>query len=246
VNQQPIILDLFCGQGGAARGYINAGYDVIGVDIEPSVGRYYPGRFIAGDWRVVADILRALGLNIVFVHASPPCQLYSITNAARKHDYPDLVAPVRDYLLDWGVPFVLENVERAPLRKDAVLCGTHFGLEADDPATGLTLYLKRHRIFETHGFKLPTPGPCRCLEFKRAGRVVGGVYGGGRTNLDEARNVRHGGYTPKDKAVRARLMGLEVDDMTLKGLNEAIPPAYAEWVGINLRLTQYRRQLAAS
>lgn len=241
-----IVLDLFCGQGGAARGYQRAGHTVIGVDIMPAHRRYYPGRFIAGDWRNACDVIRQLDLPIVLVHASPPCQLYSITNAARRHDYPDLVGPVRDYLDDWGIPYVLENVERAPLRADAVLCGTHFGLEAHDPASDYRLYLRRHRIFETGGWDLVGIGPCRCLEFKRAGRVCGGVYGGGRTNLDEARNVRHGGYTPKDKTVRAALMGVNPDDFTVKGLSEAIPPAYSEWIAASFAVWGLRRALAGA
>lgn len=32
---QPLILDLFCGAGGAAMGYSRAGFRVVGVDIAP-------------------------------------------------------------------------------------------------------------------------------------------------------------------------------------------------------------------
>lgn len=225
------LLDLFCGEGGAARGYIRVGFNVTGVDAKRSVGKYYPGTFHHGDWREVTDRLRAEGYKPDLVHASPPCQLYSITNASRRADYPDLVGPVRDYLTEWGVPFVLENVERAPLRKDAVACGATFGLFAED-TDRTRLHLKRHRIFEAHGFTLPKV-PCNCKAAKVGGYIVGGVYGGGRTDLTEARTIRHGGYTPKSKDVRKWLMGIGVDDnMTLKGLSEAIPPAYAEWVGM--------------
>lgn len=225
------LLDLFCGEGGAARGYMAAGFDVTGIDMKKSVGRHYPGTFIHGDWREETDRLRERGYRPDLVHASPPCQLYSITNASRQAQYPDLVGPVREYLLDWGIPFVIENVERAPLVNPVTYCGTMFGLMADDPASGKTLFLRRHRLFEAHGFK-PISGWCLCNEWKTRGLVVGGVYGGGRTNLDEARNVRHGGYTPPSKAVRARLMGIDERHMTLKGMSEAIPPVYSTFIGV--------------
>jgi site-specific DNA-cytosine methylase len=32
---RPRLLDAFCGAGGAARGYVDAGFDVVGVDLHP-------------------------------------------------------------------------------------------------------------------------------------------------------------------------------------------------------------------
>lgn len=32
---RPRLLDLFCGAGGCAAGYVRAGFDVTGVDIKP-------------------------------------------------------------------------------------------------------------------------------------------------------------------------------------------------------------------
>lgn len=116
----------------------------------------------------------------------------------------------------------MENVVGAPMPSAIELCGAAFGLHAHDPATGLDLWLKRHRWFES-SMALWGPGGCYCR-----GKEIGGVYGGGSTDRNRARNVRRGGYTPST-SVRRELMG--IDWMTAKALNQAIPPAYTEFLG---------------
>lgn len=74
------VLDLCSGAGGAARGYVNAGFAVWGVDINPQLERDYlrsgAERFIAAN---VLDVLadRAFIRHFDFVHISPPCQHFS-------------------------------------------------------------------------------------------------------------------------------------------------------------------------
>lgn len=61
---------------------------------------------------------------------------------------------------------------------------------------------------------------------------MGGCYGGARRDKYEAKYVRKGGYVPRNKAVVEAYMG--IDWMTWKGMHQAIPPAYTEWVGAQL------------
>ena len=84
---RPRLLDLFCGEGGASVGYHRAGFDVFGVDLggkkkdgTPTLGplRHYPFDFHRGD---ALAFLAEHGHEFDAIHASPPCQGYSIATA---------------------------------------------------------------------------------------------------------------------------------------------------------------------
>ena len=223
----PLLLDLFCGAGGAAMGYHRAGFEVVGVDIAPQPR--YPFRFVQDDWE---ESLALFAPVVDAIHASPPCQAYSVSRHSHSKTHPDLLPAVRERLQATGKPWVIENVEGAPMGWSVTLCGWTFGLTATDD-DGQDLALKRHRLFEaSHLMMAP---PCGCRERMAAGVMVGGVYGGGPCNRRKedwpgfAR--RRGGYTPST-AVRAQLLG--IDWMTQAELSQAIPPAYTEWVGEQL------------
>lgn len=147
--RQLIILDLFCCGGGAAMGYKRAGFQVIGVDIDPQPN--YPFDF----WQ-----MDALSLNyeqmLMFdvIHASPPCQQYSRSTAMqRKHGkvYPDLFEPTKRMLIASGKPYVIENVQGSPIRGGLGLCGTMFELG-----------VFRHRLFESNIPLFAPVMPCTC------------------------------------------------------------------------------------
>jgi len=214
---RPRLLDLFCGAGGAAVGYHRAGFDVVGVDIKPQP--HYPFEFHQGD----AMTYPLDGFDVV--HASPPCQAYSITKNAHTVQHPDLVPAMLERLRDSGIPWIMENVVGAPLPDPLTLCGSMFRLQADDHYIRQRVWLKRHRLFASSNL-IFGPGPCD----HPAGMRVGGVYGGAwsKNRTVDPTVKRTGGYAPPDDVQRV-LMG--IDWMPRKALNQSIPPAYTEWIG---------------
>lgn len=129
------LLDLFCGAGGAAEGYRRAGFEVVGIDIEPQP--HYPFEFHRGDAIELGYELLGRG-GFVAVHASPPCQAWSDLAYRTGRSYPELIEPVRALMQWYKLPCVIENVEGAPLINPITLCGVMF--------KGLRVL--RHRLFE--------------------------------------------------------------------------------------------------
>jgi len=187
---KPRILDLFCGAGGAAMGYYRAGFDVVGVDIEPQ--KNYPFEFILADALQLMDALTITGewrgnssngftvwrlKDLDAFHASPPCQKYSVMTNGRWQDrvaaHPDLIKPTRERLVATGKPYIIENVPgaKAELINPIMLCGTMFGLQTKGGSQ-----LRRHRYFETSWFWEGFLPQCQ----HNKGSAIG-VYGGGAT-----------------------------------------------------------------
>lgn len=224
---RPRLLDLFCGAGGAAMGYHRAGFDVVGVDISPQPR--YPFEFHQADVMSVLDSLVTGGEwrhtlpTFAAIHASPPCQRYSSMTrvVGNPADHPDLVDAVRDRITALGVPYVIENVEGAPLRQPLTLCGSMFGLGAVCRDGGYR-QLRRHRLFEMSQFALAPQ--CR-----HDGEPVG-VYGsgGGQQKTARSGNGTNRGYMGI-KSERCEAMG--IDWMNNAELSQAIPPAYTEFLG---------------
>lgn len=205
------ILDLFCGAGGAAMGYHQAFPDaeIVGVDIKPQPR--YPFEFVQAD---ALEYVAEYGAAFNFIHASPPCQRWSIeTLESYKTQHPDLIVPTRKALRRTGHPYVIENVEgaRKHLRCPVKLCGTMFGLK-----------LRRHRYFEIHPRLLMLTPPCN--------HSLDVVYVTGSTGYSGC------GFHRRDFPKTEKEAAMQIDWMITDELDEAIPPAYTEWIG---------RQLAA-
>lgn len=199
------VLDLFSGDGGASVGYHRAFPDavIVGVDLAPM--KRYPFEFVRAD---ALDYLADHGNEFDLVHASPPCQGYSAMSACRPglaDKYPKLIEPVRDLLVEIGVPYVIENVVGSPLIDPVMLCGQMFGLE-----------LYRHRLFETSFKFWAPPHPAHAMPASKAGHWTPG------TVMSVAGHV-----SPMWKA--REVMG--IDWMARDQLVESFPPAYATYVG---------------
>lgn len=125
------VLDLFAGEGGASAGYVAAGLSLLAaVDTDDRALRrhqaYERELTWTGDW---AEGLAKFGAEADLIHASPPCQRYAVgTKTDCRENWPDLVVPVRKALLATGKPFVIENVDLAPLENPVYLTGCMFGL----------------------------------------------------------------------------------------------------------------------
>jgi DNA (cytosine-5)-methyltransferase 1 len=224
------LLDLFCKAGGAGMGYHRAGFEVVGVDIESQPR--YPFEFIQDD---ALEYVRLHGHEFDAIHASPPCQRFTRMKAmwnAKQHK--DWLTPTRDALQALDNPWVMENVEGAPMDNPIVLCGSMFGLFTNAGAE-----LRRHRLFEISGFGMLVP-PCN--HFYWSDSVIG-IYGGhGRDRRRTISVVGHSGNKgsrSRDRDsrgfnVEARREAMGIDWMTGEELSQAIPPAYTEYIGKQL------------
>jgi DNA (cytosine-5)-methyltransferase 1 len=205
---RPKLLDLFCGAGGCSVGYHRAGFDVTGVDLAPQ--KNYPLEFHQAD---ALEFLAEHGGKFDAIHASPPCQAYSVAAQSERNAgkvYPDLLAPTRDALESTGKPWVIENVPGAPMRADFQICGCQMGLK-----------LRRERWFET-SWRAFSMMPTHHHE----GPVVSVVGHGTPSWVREQL-----GYNPTIADYRA---AMGIDWMNRNELSQAIPPAYTEHIGRQL------------
>ena len=210
---QPRLLDLFCGAGGAAMGYHRAGFEVVGVDNQPQ--KNYPFEFHQAD---ALEYVAKHGQEFDAIHASPPCQAYIQRNKNLPTRHPRLIEPTRDALLATNRPYVIENVPGAPLHSYVELCGTMF-----------SLLVLRHRWFECSYLLLPG------LPHNHWGTVADGdfaaVYARGGKGHRHGRGIR----APKSAPGPPWAEAMGIDWMQPTELTQAIPPAYTEFIGKQLR-----------
>lgn len=196
-------------------GYHKAGFEVIGIDIDPQPR--YPfvylqadvGKFRPTDYVLNADL----------IHASPPCQGYSKSVTSIDSKWvptkgklePRLIDITRELMVDR--PYVIENVMGAKsfLRNPVLLCGSMFGLA-----------IPRHRLFEANWpLEVPEHPKCKGMASKYA-KEHDIEY----RDMSVTGKGRHQGTSDRWKT----FMGIDWQ-MSQSELVEAIPPAYTEYIG---------------
>jgi hypothetical protein len=163
----------------------------------------------------------------VMISASPPCQGEGApakgTNRARGQSYPRLIAATREALDLVGLPYMIENVAGAELRKDLMLCGEMFGLD-----------VIMHRYFECGGgLIIPQPPHPR-----HRGRVRGWRHGVWYDGPYVAAYGRGGGKATVREMQEAKGIDWTSEHLALR---EAIPPAYARYIGEHVHAWLDRR-----
>lgn len=201
------LLDLFCGAGGAAMGYHRAGFEVVGVDMDPQP--HYPFEFHQAD----AMTYPLDGFDVI--HASPPCQDHSVLSSRTpEHGTGWMLDAIVGRLKASGAVWVVENVPGAPMPGAIVLCGSQFGLK-----------VRRHRLFLSN-VTLTRPA----CDHATQGQTVD-VTGHGMAGRTHRKRKAMG--LPLDtQADRRAAMG--IDWMNRTELAQAIPPAYTEHLGLQL------------
>lgn len=227
-----MLVDFCCGAGAVSIGYYEAGFDIIGCDIEPQPN--YPFPFVR------ADGLEAEGLLAIAdaAHASPPCLRDTVMKhapGAKGEAHPLLIPGFRAMLKRSGKPYTIENVMGADLESPIVLNGFMFGLRTNT-SDGKRWHLERKRKFETN-WPLMAPG------FEKRSPIIG-VYGAHvrcRAAGEGGRGTRD--FVGEDKPRLMReAMGIDAKyGFTMAEISQAVPPAYTREIG-----TQLLRYLATA
>ena len=213
------LLDLFCGAGGAAMGYHQAGFDeIVGVDIEPQPN--YPFEFHQLDVTLLFEY-GGVGLTpdlFDLVHASPPCQENTPMNNRAKQNgwemrWPDLIEPTRDWLEAFGTSYVIENVLGADLMSPMKLTGEMFGLTTSRP-----------RLFELGGWFAMSPP--RVRRMADAVAVYGKADGRRLWTREDGSELR--AWSSIEEGREALGVPWMTEELEIR---EAIPPAYTKFIG---------------
>jgi DNA (cytosine-5)-methyltransferase 1 len=211
---RPLLLDLFCCAGGAAMGYHRAGFDVVGVDIEPQPR--YPFDFVQAD--AMAYPLDGFDA----IHASPPCQDHSTTSGLNgpRHGTGWMLAATIARFEAQPRPWAVENVKTAPLANATDLFGWH-GVEL----CGCMFDDLRGLLYEGRRFQTSFP----VVQLGHRKHVWPQTKMGRPPQAYECMQIT-GHFSGVDEGRRR----MQAEWMTTDELAQAVPPAYTEYIGAQL------------
>jgi len=241
---KPRLLDLFCGAGGCTRGYEEAGFEVVGIDIAPQPNYCGPD-FIQTDALQAQRTLidgGAVGDYVLedfdAIHASPPCQFFTQMRASWRAQgvndgYVDLLTPTLGILRTLKSPYVVENVVGAgkAMRATLQLHGGMFGLGVHRP-----------RLFESNVLIPASRAPINTEPI--------GVYDSRPRGKTHHRTRLNGNGKGRSEMRIARTLeegqaAMGIDWMQWPELKEAIPPAYTRFIGEYLLQSIHSNRSAA-
>lgn len=234
-------------------GLWQAGFAPVGLDSSKARLKRYPFSFIETDITEMSpnDLKHLVEhLGIVFIFAGPPCQAYSETASLRKnrevnpgrnykseaHPPANLIAYTRALIRQAvpNTPFVIENVPGAQeeLVEDRTiqLCGS---------SAPFRLRVRRHRLFE-HSKHLELHGtvcdhgwqedhkPYVTDDNKATG--VLSVYGTSAKGVTHVAAKRQLDQSQTD----LQRVAMGIDWMSARDLSQAIPPAYTNFIGLQV------------
>lgn len=222
------LLDLNCCEGGAGKGYADAGFEVVGSDIKPQPR--YPFEFRQRD--ILTMTAEEIQDEFDAIHASPPCQKFTELNSKRER-HVDLIPSTRALLQATGLPYVIENVRaaKAELINPVSLFGTMFDCHMVTSA-GIRFVLSRERCFEANwGLIAPDDSGTH-------GHPIANVFGGHLRARSKAYRTGNGtgrtrDFIGEDKPALARQL-MQMPWATMMGMSEAVPPPFTQWIGAQL------------
>lgn len=204
---KPLIIDFFCCQGGASKGYSDADFEVIGSDFV--VQPLYPFRFVKGN---VVDVFEKMVKKYrpAAVAGSPPCQPHTNAQRIQNNIHADFLPAFRELCIASDLPYIIENVVGAPMIDPVMLCGSMF--------PGLRTY--RHRLFESNvALVVPEHRMHIHSQVKMGRPLVEGDWYQAVGNFSNVPYVRE---------------NMGVPWMTRDGIRECLPPVYTEYLGRQL------------
>ena len=224
-DSRPLALDLCCGSGGVAKGLLQAGYRVLGIDNQPQPD--YPGELIKADALQPPVNLAAFAL----IWASPPCQ-HDAPMRQRKSAVkpaPNLVPALQDLLAPYPYT-VIEQVTPKQLQAPIAL---EIGTFRDPALYGNV----RRRYFQCSWPLLAPPYPPRRAYAPCCAALTGhGHYGSAHQDRMQKRREEQGLSWVTAPEEAAAILGVE--HITTGGIcfrreriNNALPPEYSRWIG---------------